>query len=236
MIYFRWKRRRLQRLARQLRISPPNRHARLGMLELRASPEKNPRNPAMNRRLRCIAPLLLIFLLTTTFAKRAPARDVHSTPASVLELQREYRADQASLRDASELPASEAYLDRQRQLDQRWLERLDQFDFAALDARQKADFLLLRSQIRAALDETARAKQRLGEIAPLVPFRTTIHELETARSALGGPGRPGRGEKSRGADDRRQARQRTSAQAGRQDDRGGGPPRCEQCAGIAGGA
>ena len=141
----------------------------------------------MNRRLRCIAPLLLIFLLTTTFAKRGPARDALSTPASVLELQREYRADQASLRDASELPASEAYLDRQRQLDQRWLERLDQFDFAALDARQKADFLLLRSQIRAALDETARAKQRLGEIAPLVPFRTTIHELETARRHWGAP-------------------------------------------------
>ena len=31
------------------------------------------------------------------------------------------------------------------------------------------------------LDETARAKQRLAEIAPLLPFRTTIHDLETAR-------------------------------------------------------
>ena len=63
--------------------------------------------------------------------------------------------------------------------------RLEKFDFAPLDPREKAEYLLLRSEVQGLLDETARAKTRLAEIAPLLPFRTIIHELETARRQWG---------------------------------------------------
>ena len=63
------------------------------------------------------------------------------------------------------------------------------FDFASLDPRQKAEFLLLRSEVPGCLDETARAKKRLAEIAPLVPFRTIDPRTGNGPSALGGLGR-----------------------------------------------
>ena len=103
----------------------------------------------------------------------------------MLDLDREYQADQSSLREAFDLPASEAYLDRQQQLGEEWRARLEKFDFASLDPREKAEYLLLRSEVQGLLDETARAKKRLAEIAPLLPFRTTIHDLETARRHWG---------------------------------------------------
>ena len=103
----------------------------------------------------------------------------------MLDLEREYQADQSSLRGAFELPASEAYLDRQQQLGEDWQARLAKFDFASLGPREKAEYLLLQSEVQGHIEETVRAKKRLAEIAPLLPFRTRIHELETARRQWG---------------------------------------------------
>ena len=139
----------------------------------------------MLRRLFLAALLPLVLLPGFTPLPAAFSRQVDRTGATVLDLEREYHADQASLREAFELPASDSYLDRQQQLAHDWQARLEKFDFESLDARQKAEYHLLRSEIQATLDETARAKKRLAEIAPLLPFRTTIHELETARRQWG---------------------------------------------------
>jgi hypothetical protein len=117
----------------------------------------------------------------------APAygRKTAAAGTTVLDLEREYQADQSSLHAAFELPASEAYLDRQQRLGELWRARLEKFDFAPLGPRERAEYLLLRSEVQGQLDETARAKKRLAEIAPLVPFRTLIQELETARRQWG---------------------------------------------------
>ena len=63
----------------------------------------------------------------------------------------------------------------------RGIARLDRLDFDSLDARGRAEYLLLRSEVQGSIDDAALSRKRLAEIAPLVPFRGTIHELETAR-------------------------------------------------------
>ncbi len=100
---------------------------------------------------------------------------------TMLDLYREYRADQASLRMAYELPASSEWLDRKQKLDEAWRTRLEKLRIGPLDARERAEYLLLRSEVQGDLDDITLARKRLAEIAPMVPFRGTIHELETAR-------------------------------------------------------
>jgi uncharacterized protein (DUF885 family) len=139
----------------------------------------------MSRRPRFAALLPLTLLLSCSPLASTYGRETAAAGTAVLDLERQYQADQSSLRGAFDLPASEAYLDRQQRLGEEWRARLEKFDFAALDPRQKAEFLLLRSEVQGLLDETARAKKRLAEIAPLLPFCTTIHELEAARRQWG---------------------------------------------------
>ncbi len=139
----------------------------------------------MRRRLRFAALLLLTLPLSPVSLAPAHAREATAARTTVLDLEREYQADQSSLRGAFELPASEAYLDRQQQLGEDWQARLAKFDFASLGPREKAEYLLLQSEVQGHIEETVRAKKRLAEIAPLLPFRTRIHELETARRQWG---------------------------------------------------
>ena len=139
----------------------------------------------MSRRLRFAALLPLTFLLSSAPPASAYLRETAAARTTVLDLEREYQADQSSLRTAFDLPASNAYLDRQQQLGDEWRVRLEKFDFASLDPRERAEYLLLRSEVQGLLDETVRAKRRLAEIAPLLPFRMMIHDLETARRHWG---------------------------------------------------
>ena len=135
----------------------------------------------MSRRLRLAALLPLTLLLSSTPLASADLPENAAARTTVLDLERDYQADQSSLRGALALPASEAYLDRQQRLGEDWRARLENFDFVSLDAGEKAEYLLLRSEVQGLLDETAQARKRLAEIAPLLPFRTMIHDLETSR-------------------------------------------------------
>jgi hypothetical protein len=134
----------------------------------------------MHRRL-CVAALLLAILFSSAPLGLVYGRDPAAARTTVLDLDRQYQADQASLRGAFEMPAAQAYLDRQQRLGEIWLARLEDFDFAPLTPRERAEYLLLRSEVQGFLDETARAKRRLAEIEPLLPFCAAIHELEAAR-------------------------------------------------------
>ena len=158
------------------------RHARID--SLRQIPSLEPHHELADFAL----PLLpLTLLLSSAPPASAFGRETAAARTTVLDLEREYQADQSSLREAFDLPASEAYLDRQQQLGEDWRARLEKFDFASLDPREKAEYLLLRSEVQGLLDETARAKKRLAEIAPLLPFRTTDPRVGNGPPALGTP-------------------------------------------------
>jgi uncharacterized protein (DUF885 family) len=135
----------------------------------------------MIRRHRLASFLPLALILSAIPIPDVIARETAPPRTTVLDLERDYQADQFSLREAFSLPASESYIAQQQRLAREWQARLAKFDFAALDPREKAEYLLLKSEVQANLDETALTAKRLAEIAPLVPFRTTIHELEIAR-------------------------------------------------------
>jgi uncharacterized protein (DUF885 family) len=131
-----------------------------------------------------ISPQRLILSLTLALFALSAAHgndDPTTVAPTVLDLFREYKADHGSLRTAFELPASEEWLDRQQQLDEKWLTRLEKMDIEPLNARDRAEYLLLRSEVKGNLDDVALARKRLAEIAPLIPFRGTIHDLERAR-------------------------------------------------------
>ena len=121
--------------------------------------------------------LLAAFWPPILYGKERPSPGT----AKIAELVREYQADRNSIREAFELPASHEYLDRSGQLAEEWLARLDKIDYDALDCQARVDFHILRSELGRALAETARARKRLAEIAPLVPFRSIVHKLEMAR-------------------------------------------------------
>jgi hypothetical protein len=125
----------------------------------------------------------LLLLPTVISCYPLSAFSQHPSPAkaTVFDLEREYEADQSSLRGAFELPASDTYLDQEERLAAEWKARLNKFDFAPLDRREKAEYLLLRCEVQAKSDDTALAKRRLAEIVPFLPFRATIQELEMTR-------------------------------------------------------
>ena len=127
-------------------------------------------------------PRFAVFLFFFAIAvPGARGREPSPDRAAVLDLYREYKADHNSLRMAFELPASEEWLDREQHLDEAWRTRLDKLDVEPLDARNRAEYLLLRSEVQGDLEDIALARKRLAEIAALVPFRGTIHDLEHAR-------------------------------------------------------
>jgi uncharacterized protein (DUF885 family) len=131
--------------------------------------------------LRFTARSSIVLLALLTFSAASGREIVPSSRVTVLDLERQYQADLTNLRAAFELPASASYLDHKQRLAEDWLARLEKFDFASLDPREKAEYALLKSEVQGLFDDTVRAKKRLAEIAPLAPFCTTIHELEQAR-------------------------------------------------------
>jgi hypothetical protein len=135
---------------------------------------------------RSLLALMTLFLLAMS-AAAIGKQDPLSVSPTMLDLYREYKADHGSLRTAFELPASEEWLDRQQHLDESWRSRLEKLKIEPLDARDRAEYLLLRSEVQGNLDDVALARKRLSEIAPLVPFRGTIHDLERARRKWNSP-------------------------------------------------
>lgn len=71
-----------------------------------------------------------------------------------------------------------------RRFQDQWLVRLDSVDFAGLGIDGRVDWILLRARLVHERQLVAREEQRLGEVAPLVPFADTILSLEDARRRL----------------------------------------------------
>ena len=93
----------------------------------------------------------------------------------------EYSADREGLDRFYDMPWLEKRMERLEQLDRRWLERLNAQDFESLSQEARVDLLLLRNKLSAQLAREELDRQRLGEMAPLLPFRTVIQDLQLAR-------------------------------------------------------
>lgn len=102
-------------------------------------------------------------------------------PASLAVVIRDYAAEERLVDRSCDLPWSEVRFDRLEAFYRGWQDRLATVDFEALDALNRADFILLGTEIKRALAGIARDRQRLADMEPLLGFRGPINALEQAR-------------------------------------------------------
>jgi len=133
--------------------------------------------------LRRIALTATIGLYTCLTIPVSFASDKPGAPSSqrLETLIRLYGTDQSGVSRFYDLPASEIRFDRLEELKKEWVDRLESVDFGSLPRPDQVDFLLLQNELRYTRQLIARDRQRLKEMSELLPFRTAIQKLETAR-------------------------------------------------------
>ncbi len=118
-----------------------------------------------------------LFLLTALLgALAAPA-----ATSPVRQLIGAYEADAGSVGSFYNVPWSALCFEQREKLNGDWLARLEQLDYAALEAADQIDYALLRLTCQTELAHLARDRQRLVEMEPLLAFRGAIERLELAR-------------------------------------------------------
>ena len=96
-----------------------------------------------------------------------------------------FRADRDGLRGFYEaMHPSDFLSERMNALYGEWLEKLAAYNFDSLDQQGRIDFLMLRDTLQHDRANIARQRPKFAAIDPLLPFRATIQELETARSRM----------------------------------------------------
>jgi uncharacterized protein (DUF885 family) len=78
-------------------------------------------------------------------------------------------------------PESKNRAVRLRKLFDEWNAFLDKIDFASLDQSEKVDYLLFRNNLTFELKDLDRRAAQLAEMADLLPFLTSITDLEDGR-------------------------------------------------------
>ncbi|MCC7388740.1 MAG: DUF885 domain-containing protein [Phycisphaerales bacterium] len=140
----------------------------------------------MRHRLATTLACSLTCSLACSLSAPALAQNLPTTPASValVDFLNDYQADRRAI--AEFYPVSfhpESYNRVQRLVDQTTTQ-LQATDFAALDQDGKIDYLLLRTLLESQTADLNLERQRLAELAPLIPFADTIAALERDRVAV----------------------------------------------------
>lgn len=94
---------------------------------------------------------------------------------------RAYDAERSTITHFYNLSWSDARSERLAKLSTTWQAALATADFNALDQHGRIDWLLLNERLTYELARTAQDRERLTQIAELVPFRSVIEALEVAR-------------------------------------------------------
>src|SRR4051812_10406684 len=128
--------------------------------------------------MRCIIPIVLLAIgasaAETLDPSVKPMRAVIDRYAEDLDaLERRY-----SLRDA------ESRNDRLARFQQEQLDKLHQLKFSDLDVEGRIDYALLKTKCETELKEIARRRKQFEEAAALVPFASTVFQLEETRRRM----------------------------------------------------
>ncbi len=95
-----------------------------------------------------------------------------------------YETDVEAVRRFYDLPWSELRSDRVGRLEREWRTRLAEVAFDRLDSQGRVDYLLLRTEITADLEQLDRERARLAEMQELLPFRESLLKLEASRRRM----------------------------------------------------
>jgi len=109
---------------------------------------------------------------------------VHAGEAELQDTVRLYTSDRSAVARFYELPWSDVRFERFDKLYREWQGRLPQVNFDALNQHGRIDYVLLRNEIEAQLDQQTVQRERLKEMDELLSFRGPVQELEAARWRL----------------------------------------------------
>ncbi len=95
-----------------------------------------------------------------------------------------YTLDREALLRRYRVPFSPARRARMRAFYQGWRDRLETMDYESLGVEGRIDFHLLRKEAAYRLELLDRDEDLLGEMEPMVPFATSIMEMEEERRSF----------------------------------------------------
>lgn len=115
-------------------------------------------------------------------AGAAPELDANSS--ALRPAMERYAADEATLQRKYPAVLGPERRDRLSAFYAEWLARLDTYEFSALNAESRIDWVLFRNQLRKETRALALAAQAEARTEAFVPFRAAIHELESRRAQM----------------------------------------------------
>jgi uncharacterized protein (DUF885 family) len=95
-----------------------------------------------------------------------------------------YSADRAALSRRWDVAYSPTRQARFREFYEEWTENLNELDFDNLSVEGKIDFVLMQTELRYELESLDRDEHQLQEMEPLIPFATTLIELQEQRRRM----------------------------------------------------
>ena len=104
-----------------------------------------------------------------------------SEVASVVD---RYSSDRAALARRWHVAYSPTRLNRFREFYRGWTDHLQALEFEGLSIEGKVDYVLVQTELRYALESLGREEALFKEMAPLIPFATTLIELQEARRRM----------------------------------------------------
>jgi len=117
----------------------------------------------------------------------ATAADPNGGKAPVSEMRaaiERYTVDRGSLQRSYPVAYSRSRRERFKKFYDEWLASLQSLDFDAMSQDGKIDYILFKNHLEYELRQLDIQARQLSEIEPLVPFATTITDLEEARRRM----------------------------------------------------
>lgn len=120
---------------------------------------------------------------------KAPAipdlRELMAKPHSEMRgITRHFEADRGSLNRLYPIAGSPTRIARMQRFYSEWLTALDQLKTDKLSQTGRADFATLKENVQKELEKLAEQAAEQAEIAPLLPFASTIIQLEESRRRM----------------------------------------------------
>ncbi|HZI47036.1 MAG TPA: DUF885 family protein [Pyrinomonadaceae bacterium] len=122
---------------------------------------------------------------TSTVAKYEPAADdIDNGRSEMRPIIEYYLADRGSLQRSFFVNNSPARRERFRKFYQDALDRIQKLNFDTMSEEGKVDYILFRNHLEHELRQLDIEEKQQTEIAPLIPFGTTIVDMEEARRRM----------------------------------------------------
>ncbi len=134
--------------------------------------------------MRSFAAFLLVFLILIPPAPAQTLDVYNESPSRLRGMIEKFEEDYGAFNRFYSAYTSSNRAARMRELYREYLSALEQQNFASLNHDEQVDHVLFRNYLDHELKELSRFEAQLAEMAELIPFASTISDLEDARRRL----------------------------------------------------